>query len=113
MKRFTAAIAVALVFAGCVSPPRPDTIATGESLRITARMGAMELEPVSCTVNREGSITLPLLGAFPAAGKTASALEVEIRRTYLDQCHYIHGPSFMVEVTRVTGNENRSGEKRK
>lgn len=112
MKRFTAAIAAALVFAGCVSPPRPDTIATGDSLRITARRGTVELEPVSCTVNREGSITLPLLGAFPAAGKTASALEGELTRVFDEVCSYTPRP-LQIEVTRVTRNENWSGEKRK
>jgi protein involved in polysaccharide export with SLBB domain len=101
MKRLTAAIAAALVFAGCITPPRAEILATGDSLHITARMGTMELEPVSCTVNREGSITLPLLGAFPAAGRTASALEVELTRVFNEVCSYSR--PLQIEVTRVTG----------
>jgi protein involved in polysaccharide export with SLBB domain len=97
MKRFSTAIAVAMILAGCFSVPPANLIRRGDSLRV-ALTGIPEPQTLACTVDREGAIKLPFLGAFPAAGNTPSELEVEIKRAYseLDV-----GRGFRVEVTRM------------
>jgi polysaccharide export outer membrane protein len=55
---------------------------------------------VEARVSQEGMITLPLVGAIPAAGLTLSALEQSLRERY-DK--YLHNPQIGVNIREFRG----------
>jgi len=55
---------------------------------------------VEARVSQEGMITLPLVGAIPAAGLTLSALEQSLRERY-DK--YLHNPQIGVNIKEFRG----------
>jgi polysaccharide export outer membrane protein len=95
-----AAVALALVAAGCHTPdaslgqfseiksmqtPQPETgeafvLHEGDSVRVTFP-GAANLNTVQA-IRRDGRITLPLIGEFKAAGLTPSDMEKELVKQY-------------------------------
>ncbi|MCT7375583.1 polysaccharide biosynthesis/export family protein [Chelativorans salis] len=67
------------------------------------------------TVAQSGSISIPLVGEIPAAGRTASALASEIAKELKRQTGLVTPPVTTVEVVRypslyVTGSVDRPGE---
>lgn len=83
---------------GRVSPPAGDgelPIGPGDLVEISV-FEVEELSELKVRVPLRGSITLPLLGAVPAAGRTAQELEDEIRSRL--QQKYMHDPQVSVFV---------------
>jgi protein involved in polysaccharide export with SLBB domain len=97
MKRFSTLIVVAIVMAGCISAPHANSLDTGDSLRVVMT-GLPEPQTLECTIDREGQIRLPFLDTFPAAGRTTSELEFEIKKAYSE---FDVGRGFQVKVTRT------------
>lgn len=81
-----------------VSPPIPDAdlpIGAGDLIEI-AVFEVEELSKLRVRIPLRGTITLPLLGAIPAAGRSAIELEDEIRARL--QQKYMHNPQVSVFV---------------
>lgn len=116
-----AVLLLALLLAGCASGPRhaytgdlppPDTTAASGAYEGATdyRVGAQDLLEISVfgveelnrtvRVNSNGQITLPLLGAVMAGGKTIPDLEQELSERYAEG--YLQSPQVTVFVTEFT-----------
>ena len=85
-----------LLFVGCVGPELPtyhcksDDIRTGDTLIISL---ADILEPITdkeFVVRTDGTINVPLLQSFPAAGRTFNQLERDLQNSYITNKFYRH-----------------------
>ncbi|WP_147417688.1 polysaccharide biosynthesis/export family protein [Sphingomonas cavernae] len=115
------AAAIALPFAACAAqqpaPPAPAaavpayTLGAGEALKVTT-FGEPTLTG-DFTIDADGNLPLPLIGAIPAAGKTAQQLEAAIQTRLADG--FLLNPRVTVEVKSykpvyVLGEVNKPGE---
>lgn len=97
----------ALILAGCATQPPPVadfnpllvdhyTLDAGDDLRVIV-FGQADLSN-TFTVDKAGFVTMPLIGAVPARGRTVPALEADIAAKL--RAGYLRDPDVSVEVAR-------------
>lgn len=112
--------AVAVLVSACATQlpplaeatPTPYTLGPGDEIRIDI----YRLAEVTNTyvVSDTGMLSLPLLGQFPAGGKTIDALEGEIRKA-VAAANIVHEPSVSAQVIKyrpffVIGEVQKPGQ---
>ncbi len=104
---FCLLLLTALFFAGCVSPPIPETgpndgdvarFHVGDTVTVSFDGPPEPLLPHEESIKEDGCITLETIGSVKAAGKTAGELQKEIQGRYVPKV-YTH-----LTVTVKTGD---------
>jgi polysaccharide export outer membrane protein len=83
-----------VLLAGCVGPPLPpykcaaDDIRTGDTLIISLADIPEAIVDKEFVVRTDGTINVPLLQSFPAAGRTFNQLERDLQNGYITNKFY-------------------------